>query len=242
MSEYIEILEELKMDLQKDDIVSNNEQISFYDLYNIINFKFESLRSITTNDRLFTNKQFFHRKKYIPKEMCIENNLLSIDIYDSDWNYSFKVCCEMNSNDIFFDGNKNISKYIIDFIKKYSDELNNVFSILKNYSEELDLIYQINKQAKIKYSYYTFYLECSEDGVVDLKVNVSDDEKEIQEIYKRNYYNKEELGKVLEKIKFDLSKKILIDVKNLKEPIRKLVYQYFNSSKKPSYSYSKIKK
>ena len=53
MSKYNEILNELKTTLQKDDIESNIEQISLYDLFVIINSKFELLRSITQNDKLF---------------------------------------------------------------------------------------------------------------------------------------------------------------------------------------------
>ena len=232
MSKYNEILNELKTTLQKDDIESNIEQISLYDLFVIINSKFELLRSITQNDKLFTSKQLFHRKRYIPQHFYIDGNILSIEIYDSDWNYSFEICREIDRNDIFIRNNKYEEKYVIHFIKEYCDELNNVFNVLDIYSKQKELIPRINELSEIKYKYYMFNLDVLETGIVDLQINISiSDEEEIEELYE-----------LLEESKFELSKKIMVDVKSLKEPIKTIVEQSFTNTTKIENCYSKINK
>lgn len=234
MSSYNEILDDLKNTLQKEDIESNEEQISLYDLFVIINSKFELLRSVTQNNKLFTGKELFHRKKYIPESIIIKDDVLSIYLYDSDFDYFFNVHYDINSKSIFFEGSAE------KFIKKYNEELNDAFSILEIFSKERKLIDEINNYV-VKHNYYNFNIDCDNNGVIDLKVNVSSKKSKVKEVYERNYYNKKALKEMLEESKFEVAKKIMIDVNSLKEPIKTLVYKYFNSSNKPNYGYIKTK-
>lgn len=243
MASYNEILEELKNTLQKDDVESNEEQISLYDLFNIINSKFELLRSVTQNKKLFTSKQVFHRKKFRPNDIIIKDNILKIEIcfaYYLDYIY-FKVCYDMNSKDIFFEGHESMEKDIVNFIKKYNEELINIFSILEIFHREEGLREQINKYS-LFFKYYVFKIICDKKGIVDLNVHISSQEEEIKDIYERKYYDKKDLYEILGESKFELSKKLMIDVNSLETPIKELVYKYMSSSNRPNYGYTKVKK
>lgn len=216
MYSYNEVLVDLKNTLQKDNIECNENQISLYDLFLIINYKFELLRSVTQNDNLFTSKQFLHRKKYVLEIVQVDDQMIKIKINDTDWNYSFKVCYNKNNDNIFFEGNKEYEKYIAIFMKKYNEELDYAFSILQMFYVYKSLMEIINNHI-FKCDHYDFNINCMKDGIVDLEVSVSGEEKEISEI--------------IEKSKFELSKKIMIDVNTLEPIMQTIVYKNLNNSR-----------
>lgn len=216
MSSYNEVLIDLKNTLQKDDIESSEEQISLYDLFHIINYKFELLRSVTQNDNLFTSKQFLHRKKYVLEFVQVDDQMIKIKINDTDWNYTFNVCYNKDNGNIFFEGKKDYEKYIEIFMKKYNEELDYAFSILQLFYVYKSLMSIINNQV-FKGEHCDFNINCMKDGIVDLEVNISEEEKEISEL--------------IEESKFELSKKIMVDVNTLEPIMQILVYKYLNNNR-----------
>jgi len=62
MDAYNKLLNEINIILNEEDVEFNDNQISLYDLYNIVNSHFEDLRDLYSSKILFIHNEPFHIK------------------------------------------------------------------------------------------------------------------------------------------------------------------------------------
>ena len=136
MSYYNEILKQLEDYIMEEDVISDNNIVSLYDLYNILNLKFEPLRDATDIKRIFKNKVLFHISP-------IKNIYFGIDFKQMNINIKlvhdqFEIIKKYNDDNLSFSANNdNTKKYMNKFVHKHYDEIINIFSVLEKYSKLL---------------------------------------------------------------------------------------------------------
>lgn len=221
MKVYNQLLQEIKSELSKENIESNDNQINLYDLYNLVNQNYKDLRSTTQNKKAFTNKELFRKPSYESIEFGYDENGTWIMIWFKNILTSSCVWIqkENGSKDFFIKQCKVDSSVAANkFMKKYYDEIIKTLFALEKYSAELyEFQNNINK-FNIEYNNYKFDIHIGYHGRVDLNIKLKDT-VEHKEMYERQYYGKDTLIKILEDSKFELAKKIKIDINTLDNSI-----------------------
>ena len=232
MDYYNEILKQLENYIMEEDVISNNNIVSLYDLYKILNLKFEPLRDATDIKKIFKNKVLFHISP-------IKNIYFSIDFKQMNINVKlgydqFEIIKKYNDDNLSFSANNDTSKkYMYKFVHKYYDEIINIFSVLEKYSK---LILHFKEPIKIfeKSDYYNFYITNKVAGKIDIIPNLLNADH-------LNYYIKEELYKIIDENKYDLAKKIKLNIDDLDHIIQQIVQEYFDLENKSTKNIEKIK-
>ena len=232
MDAYDMIKTSIDNNLSKENIESNESVISVYDLYKILDKKFEKLRSVTQNKSLFTSKELFGIKSYYETHVYRSSSTLSILVL-KDKNYfdgnKFYINKDLGSDSdkIYLSGySRKVEKFVNNFVKKYYDEIVEVFSILEMYH---DLIFQC-LYSEHSGSDFKFDIVISFDGQVDLKVSVNTNVDLGNYVY-REFFNKESIDDMLTKSKYELAKKTPIKMNSLKEPFKQIVTEYYEQKK-----------
>jgi len=218
MKVYNFLLQEIKNQLSKENVQSDENQISLYDLYNLVNDKYEDLRGITQNKKTFTNKELFRRPSYRSLYFGYDKKKTSIDVWFKD-SSSIYIQKEHGSKEFFvtrFHCPK--EKEVNNFLKKYYDEIMQTLFTLEKYGAKLYGFKESVNKFNIEYNNYEFNIFINSRGSVDLKINLK---KGIanKEIYERQYYGTDTLMKILEDSRFELAKKVKIDVNTLEIPL-----------------------
>jgi len=217
MEIYNQLLQEIKNELSKENVESNENQISLYDLYNFVNDKYADLRSINQNKKAFTNKGLFKTPLCTRVDLCYDEtkSLIKVTLGFS----GFWIEKEHGSKEFFITKYNCPSQKDIDkFIKKYYDKIMHILFTLEKYGTEL---YQFEKAIEkfyIECNNYELNIEKARDGNICLNIKLKDDIK-YKEMYDRQYYGKDPLIKILNDSKFELAKKIKINVKTLNKSI-----------------------
>lgn len=218
MNDYNIILNEIKKDLQRENISYDSNIISLYDLYYILKLKFEKLHTIIKNDKLFNN--MFSTKKRISYN--IDSKKITINIgSSSNWDDNFNINREYNKEEIFFTIKTEFSKR---FIKKYYYDLVYIFNVIEEY---IPLIRVLEKTISTPNEFKCYNLNINLYSLSDIDIRTTLEDNDLN----LNYYNKEYLIEMLEESKYELSKKIKVDVNILDEEIKKVVNDYFYNFK-----------
>ena len=232
MNSYNEILKQIKDDLMNEYVISDNDVISLYDLYNILNLEFEPLRNVIDNKKILKNKVLFSIKPIKNIYFSVDSKQMNINIklgYDQ-----FEIIKKYNNDNLYFSANNDTSKkHINKFVQKHYDEIIYMFSVLEKYSK---LILHFKEPIKVfeKSDYYNFYIINKFKGKVDIVPNLLNADQ-------LNYYIKEELYEIIEENKYDLAKKIKLNINDLDDVIQKIVNEYFDLENKSSKNVEKIK-
>lgn len=230
MKIYNQLLQEIKNDLSKENIESNEYQISLYDLYSLVNDEYKELRSITQNKKAFTNKELFRRPSYDSVQFGYDEEKSWIMLWfrttlslKSIW-----IQKEHGSKEFFITKFDHFSEINSNkFIRKYYNEIMQTLFTLEKYGTELSSFNSSINKFNIENSNYKFSISIGSKGNVDLNIELKD-EVENKEMYKREYYGKDSLMKILNDSKYELAKKIKIDVNTLDNSI----VEQINKSKK----------
>jgi len=222
MDIYNIVLEQIKMDLLKEDIESDCNNISLYDLYNILHQQFEKLYCVTNEKNVFKNKCIFSKTIHKRVSFDIDSKKITIRVYtiNSD-KTTFYIFKEYNNEEILFSPNdKETQKQIKKFLNKHYYEVINIFKVIEEYK---DLLFSIPRiiNTNQKEKYYSLILMIDELGKMDIGLDLNNLEN-------LNYYNKQSLFEILDESKFELSKKISIDVNSLNETLQNIVKKYYN--------------
>lgn len=212
MNNYNEILNKIRHTLIKEDVISNIDEVSVYDLYNIVNNKFKRLRDVVLKPTLLKNKEkIIKTQKKI--NFSIKEKVLTIHvIYPEKRQDSFRIYKSDDREDIYFTEQSSSAKR---YIKKYYDEIMYVFSILEEYRPLVLDIYPC-----IDLSFDDLVLTVSYQGEVDLNVKIPSDQNDI---YLKKDNNNLSLKQILDENKFELAKKKAVKVDSLSETLQSMV-------------------
>ena len=214
MDAYDLIYSDITEVLNKPNIEQDDNVISLFDLYNILNLYFEDLRSIYSNNKLFTHNEPLHIKSYKKVEFFIGKESLQIKIrFDKYGPNYFNIINDIGSENLYIETKEAKSKKIKTFMKKHYDEIMYVFSILKKYEN-----FDFNPSYRFEYGNYMFHLYISLSGKIELYIhfkNNFNNVNNIEEVFKRNYYGKENLGELIKNNQLEIAKKISIDINTL---------------------------
>lgn len=220
MSSYNEVLVDLKNTLQKDNIECNENQISLYDLYDLVNAEYEDLRKINKSQKHLKKEGVFSKNSpsYLRFEYCKNSTSIYIRFNGSLMDSAIFIKKENDSKDFFIERFSISTEKANKFIKKNYDKIIQLFSILEKYSTELyEFESNINKYS-VKYNNYEFNIYINSFGNVDLNIKLKDD-IDSKDMYNRQYYQKDTLMQILKDSRFELAKKIKIDVNTLDSSI-----------------------
>lgn len=236
MDNYNILLNEIKEYLNRDEVNSenaNNEIISLFDLYNIINGEFEGLRNITINSKInkklslptkiniFSNKQL---TSYIHgNEKNCRINFKKIK-YFGDGDCSLKIYKDKGVNDIYFDREKSHhNREFYNFIKR---NYNLILETLQTLEDYVELLGKFNSNS-IDFSDDLFKVKLSFnlDGEVNYSVSIRSDHC-LAEEYSKKWYQRENICDFANKHKEEILKRIPISPYELKEPFKKIYYNH----------------
>ena len=137
MKVYNQLLQEIKNELNKEDIESNEAQISLYDLYSLVSDEYQELNNITLNKKILKNKDLIRRPSHKKINFYYGENKSSIHVWFKGYS-SIIIEKEHGSEDFYikkFDCPT--SKIVNKFLKKYYNEIMEVLFILEKYGSEL---------------------------------------------------------------------------------------------------------
>lgn len=230
MDAYDMIKMNIDNNLSKESIESNENVISVYELYKILDEKFEKLRSVTLNKKLFTSKELFGIKSYYETRVYRSPSTLSILVLkNKNWDDHFYINKDLGSDSdkIYLTGyNYKVKRFMNNFVKKYYDEIIETFSILEMYH---NLIHKV-LHSKYSGSDFNFDICVDFDGKVDLKISVNTS-VDLGDYINRKFFNKESIKEMLNKSKYELGMKTPIKIDSLKEPYKQIVTEYYEEKK-----------
>lgn len=226
MDSYNKILNQIKNDLKKEDVISNENIINLYDFYNIIYMKLKKLTDITNEEKIFINKGFFNNNFHKRVLFNIDSKKMTIRVVAFDDRQSFDICKEYNIGKLnFFPQTEQNKKYINKFMKKYYNEIINIFSVIEEYSSIL-LALPNTLQISDKNGIYGLNLRFCNLGKIDIICFFNNADE-------LNYYNKDYIINLIDESKFELAKKIKININELDDVFKNIINEYFvNKSKK----------
>lgn len=222
MKIYNQLLQEIKTELSKENIESNENQISLYDLYSLVSDEYQELNNITLNKKILKNKDLIRRPSPKKINFYYGENKSSIHVWFKGYS-SIIIEKEHGSKNFFVTKYDHPNKKEVNkFLKKYYDEIMSVLFILEKYGSELYKFETEITKLNIEHNNYIFNIEKGYYNDIYLNIKLKDD-IEHKEIYKRQYYEKDTLMKILEDSKYELAKKIKIDVNTLDNSIVEVI-------------------
>lgn len=225
MDVYDSELKELDEKLSTQNVISDENVISVYDLYNILNKKFEKLRSVTQSHTIFSSKEIFNHKKYKEVMFGINCDTSQITIFPNmRFDSSFHICKDHNNDEFYLAPHyKTSRKFMNNFIIKYYDEIMYVFSVLEEYSPlvttPLDSVFKCGK--------YSFKIDVDGDGNVNLKIIDDSKQMNLEEMVE-----KENHKLLSEEVKLEFAKKIVVNIDLLNESLQKIITEHFAEKEK----------
>ena len=234
MEKYDILLNEIKEYLNKDEINynTNNEIISAYDLYNIINEELKGLRDITINSKI--NKKLkaltlvnFFSEQYFNSYIIGDEETCTIFFQKShsfeDFCTALKVCKDNNVNEIYFNEDKNhCNKIFYKLVKNNYNLILETLQSMEDYAEllgNLDLFY--HKTTNIKDSLFKVKLEIDRNGVTKYNISILNSH-ELFEEYDKKWYKREGIYEFATKNSEAILKRIAVSVDELEEPFKNL--------------------
>jgi len=230
MDAYNKLLNEINIILNEEDVEFNDNQISLYDLYNIVNSHFEDLRDLYSSKILFIHNEPFHIKAYKKYVFTIRKECLELSIYFQEFlTEGFRISKDRESNNIYINKLGAPEKKINNFMKKHYDEIMSVFQMLEKYEENKN--YEMNDFSHKNYSFklFTFY-----DGDVTLNIFFNDNynnRNNMKEVFNRQYYGKDKLSDLVQNYKFEMAKKVPVTIDTLPPAIIKMIEKKKQKSK-----------
>lgn len=221
MDNYNRILNEIKSDIQKENIISDTSIISLYDLYNILILKLKKLLFITDEKTVFKSKSIFSRDLCKKVFFNIDSKNMTMHIHPTNNdNDVFSISKQYNNENLNFSAHTESSKkYMKSFMNKHYDEVINVFSVIEEYSTLLN--YLSNKMdISVGTDDYRFNMRVIHLGEIIISPQLVNTES-------LNYFNKNSILELLEDSKFELTKKISINVNELDEILQNIVNEYY---------------
>lgn len=248
MDDYTRLLNELNSYFDLDDIEMSSEYISAYDLYTILNEKFGQLRNVVLGvefeskinaDRTIikTIGRFFHKKTetVLEKEcICVHSNTkgttAEIGFIFADSNKSLHIYRDFDSEEIYFD-KFNQDR---DFVIKYYDDIDVYFNTLEVFSKLLAC--DINKHDSpnceqiFSDSFMKIKLIYDNKGCMYTDISIVESE-DPNNIFNREWLNREKLADVVNERKEDFLKKIPINVNELNQTCKTIIEPYLVKEK-----------
>jgi len=245
MDEYTKLKTEIDAYLEKEDVELTDQQISVYDLYNIVNNKLAELREICFNSKCLKdinkNLKFgrlgsiLRRETIRIYESCDEvtprsnGKTSSIafrlkyreHLLRSCW---IRICKDVNSDEIYFDTTTTDKG----LVAKYYDQISEMFTIL----EEFSSLYQgavgyRDKDVHQIFSdgFLTSDFSYDQLGRIEIDLNLTK-EADPNNIYKREWFQRQRLSDYVEENKENLMKKIPVDIEKLNHTTKTIVEDY----------------
>jgi len=236
MEKYEVLLNEIKEYLNKDEINynTNNEIISAYDLYNIMNEELEGLRNITINSKinkklralsllnLFSEQDFNSYTEGNDKTCTIF--FQKSHSFEDFCNY-LKVNKDNGINELYFSEDKNhCNKIFYNFVKNNYNLVLETLQTLENYVELLgNLNFNVfdYKETQIDDSLFKVKLKINCTGVVEYEISILDNH-ELFEEYNKKWYKREGVYEFANKNAELVLKRIAISPYELEEPFKNL--------------------
>ena len=201
MEKYDTLLDEIKEYLNKDEINynTNNEIISAYDLYNIINKELEGLRNIQISSQInkrlknffiFNSSTNFYTKLMGDEStctLCIEESM-----YDEPYVEFLNIYKDKDINEIYMNKEENcFNKKMFKFMKK---NYNLILETLQTLEDYVELLGNLNtcyyRNTEIKDDLFKIEFQINYMGVVEYKISILDT-NDLFEEYNKKWYKRE---------------------------------------------------
>lgn len=227
MDEYTRLENEIKSYFQMPDVVRDSDTISAYDLYNIINNKFDELRRVIDTSSFFkeikkNNNILRTLIKKIKKEPAVEayceyilimRTKKGTEIYFGG--ICMSICKEDNSDELYFGEYNNCLDR--EFINRYYNKLIEIFTVM----EEFNNLFNSGNNRKENFkpqifsdSFLDVELSLFNNGEVEVSISINSKE-DPNNLFNRKWYNRDTLASIIEDNKMELLKKIPIEISSL---------------------------
>ena len=238
MDNYEKLLEEINLFLKRDEINcknTNDEIVSLYDLYNVMEKEFEKLKKLSTIDKTYCQKLKSFRKYlfgrydyfFIKNSCCVDiyadENISKIIFSNSDSEnaddfYRISIIKDKDKNELYLDKNMDWkNKQICKFIKNNFDLL---LDTLSNIEEYFNLLGKTSNKDKEWYHFncstnlFMYRITYDKNGYISLNYHLSS-EHPLYEECKKNYLNKKNIMEYVEENKINILKRIPISINEL---------------------------
>ncbi len=253
MDEYTRLLNEINSYFELDDIHMTTECISAFDLYKILDEKFQQLRNVISakalqdkinSDRTVVRviKKLFQRneERFVESEcdtICSSTKGNTAEILFSFEDSSRQSGCryvhiyrDFESEEIYFDRHFKDRE----FVMKYYDDIKEYFDIL----EEFDGLLGFNiggfsdSRCNQKFSDGFMKVKLVYDNRANVSIDISIiDTEDPDDIYNREWLNRKKIADVIDERKEEVLKKIPINISDLNVTCKTIVEPYLQKGK-----------
>ncbi len=238
MSEYQRLESKLISYLSRDEVKRTDKVISFYDLYKLLDEKFEILRNVQLNNKLIDKINNDNTKKNKNKDFIIrnldnvlattENNTSKITFfYGKGYNpETFTILKDFDDNDIYFSSNTSPNK---DFITNYYEDIISIFKTLESYAKLTKGDIGINKENPnlkpmvFTDGFLTISIIYGTYGQVNTDISISGKEDQ-NSIYKREWYTRKKLSDIVSENSDEILKKIPVNISDLNSSCKEILF------------------
>lgn len=238
MEKYDILLNEIKDYLNKEEINynTNNEVISAYDLYNIINEELKGLRDITIDSKINKKLRALSLAKIFSEtslNSSIRGNSQTCTIvFEKSKQYEpFSEVLRVNKDngidEIYFDKEKYWNnKSFYNFVKRNYDLILETLQTFEKYVEllgKLEISYY--QSTKIYDDLFKVLLSINENGVVKYEIFILNNH-ELFEEYNKKWYKREGIYEFANKNAEEILKRIPVSPDELEEPFKSIYYKH----------------
>lgn len=248
MKKYDKLLQEIKLIEKQPDIIDNEEVISLYSFYNIINDGFEDLRSVIDKDYINNlekrlRKYYFNKLSLTEKLKFYKDYSASIifgndDIINSSistWTYcselnegtrvpETKICINHATNEWYF---KDCYRDNI-LVEKFYDDFEKIFNVLGKYSiSKNDFAYTKNNREVYSNVFNGFLFKAWIETNGYLSVDIYPEESTDLVEYNKLWYLKPSIKEIVENEKLDILKKVPVSINDLPYFFKDYVSKYY---------------
>ena len=237
MNEYQRLESKIISYLSREEVKRTDDVISFYDLYKIIDKKFELLRNIQLNNKLIEKVNRDNAKKktqrFIIRNLnnilaTTENNTSKITFfYGKGYKPEvFTILKDFEDDDIYFSTNTSPNK---EFIKNYYQEIISIFHTLESYAKLTKGDIGINKENPnlkpmlFTDGFLTISIIYGNYGQVNIDISINANEDK-SSIYKREWYTRKRLSDFVLEHNDEILKKIPVNISSLSGICKDIIY------------------
>lgn len=238
MNEYQRLESKLISYLSREEVKRTDNIISFYDLYKLLDKKFEVLRNVQLNNQLIEKVNNDNSKKKKKQEFIIRNldNVLATTenktskitfFYGKGYNpETFTILKDFDDDDIYFSSTTSPNK---EFVTNYYQDIISIFKILESFAKLTKGDIGINKENPnlkpmvFTDGFLTISIIYGNYGQVntDISINVKEDHNSI---YKREWYTRKKLSDIVSEHNDEILKKIPVNISSLNGLCKEILY------------------